>query len=129
MLRGEGRYYFPAARFDILSHMRFNRPLAYLSGCVTIAASLLIYLEYIHGLGFPDGFITELGYAERNLARVLIVISIMLGASFIYLGVVGGRELIGRKLSVAIILYVTFIISVSVIDYYCRLYLSGSGGG
>lgn len=109
--------------------MKLNRIVAYLIGCIALASSLLVYMEYIHMLGFPDGFISELGYAERRLASIFIGISVVLGSCFIYLGGVGSRKEIGKKLSTAIILYLISIMSIAVIDYYYRLHLMDGGGG
>lgn len=109
--------------------MRLNRIFAYVIGCVALALSFLVYMEYIHMLGFPDGFITELGYAERRLARIFIGISFVLGSCFIYLGWVASRKEIGKKLSAAIVAYLIFIVSISLIDYYYRSHLMGSAGG
>ena len=109
--------------------MKLNRIFAYLIGCIVLASSILIYIEYIQLLGFPDGFITELEYAERRLAYILIGISVILGLYFIYLGRIASQKLIGKKLSAAIIFYLTSIISIFLIDYYYRLHIMNSSGG
>lgn len=80
-------------------------------------------------LGFPDGFITELGYAERKLAQIFIGISVLLGSSFIYLARMSSRERIGKKLSAAVFVYLIFIISISLIDYHYRSTLMDGSGG
>jgi hypothetical protein len=80
-------------------------------------------------LGFPDGFLTELEYAERRLAQIFIVISVIVGAGFFYLGTIALRKEIGKKLSAAIVLYLIFVISLSLIDYYYRLHLTDGAGG
>ncbi|MCA1556940.1 MAG: hypothetical protein LC731_00170 [Acidobacteria bacterium] len=105
------------------------RILAYLLGCIAIASSFLIYVEYIHGLGFPDGFITELGYAQRKLARAFIAISVISGLRFFYLGRIAPRKKIGKSLSVAVIVYLVAIVSTSLIDYYHRQHLMDGAGG
>jgi hypothetical protein len=109
--------------------MKLNRLFAYLIGCLTLGSSFFIYLEYIYLLGFPDGFITELGYAERRLAYIFIGINIILGFYFIYLGAIARRKKIAKKLSAAIILYLIFIVSIFIIDRYYRLHLMDSSGG
>ena len=48
--------------------MILARSLACLLGLVTLILSFYIYEEYIRLLGFPDGYVTELGAAERKLA-------------------------------------------------------------
>jgi hypothetical protein len=109
--------------------MKLNRILAYVIGCVAIASAGLVYVEYIHMLGFPDGFITELGYAERKLARIFIGLSVILGSFFIYLGRIALRKEVRKKLSTATLMYLLVTISISLLDYHYRsTLLDGSGG-
>lgn len=109
--------------------MRLNRILAYLIGCIALALSFFIYTEYVYSLGFPDGFISELGYAERKLAYIFIAISVILGLYFIYLGKMASRTEIGKTLAATISLYFISIITLFLIDYYYHLHLTGSVGG
>jgi hypothetical protein len=106
-----------------------SRIIAYLLGGITFVVSFLIYIEYIHWLGFPDGFITELGYAERRLAYIFIGISVLFGTCFIYLGQIAPRTEIGKKLAATLILYLISSLTIALIDYYYRLHLMGSSGG
>ena len=98
-------------------------------GCAALVSTFLVYMEYIYMLGFPDGFITELGYAERRLARIFIGISVILGSCFIYLARMSSRAKIGKKLSAAVVVYLIFIICMSLIDYYYRSTLTDGSGG
>jgi hypothetical protein len=98
-------------------------------GCVALVSAALVYVEYIHMLGFPDGFITELGYAERGLARMFIGISIVLGSFFIYLGRIASRKEVRRKLTSATLVYLVFIICMSLVDYHYHSTLMDGGGG
>lgn len=109
--------------------MKLNRILAYVSAGVALVLSFLIYLEYIHMLGFPDGFITELGYAERKLAWIFICVSLILCSCFVYLARTASRERIGRKLSGAAFLYLILMIGVALLDYHYRSTLMDGGGG
>jgi hypothetical protein len=109
--------------------MRLKSLLAYLMGCIALGLSGLSYLKYIYRLGFPDGFITELEYAERRLAYIFIVISLIIGSYFIYLGKGAGRKAIGKRLSATIIVYLAFMISLTLLDYYYHLHLTGGRGG
>lgn len=109
--------------------MRLNRLFAYFIGCASLVLIFLIFLIYIHGLGFPDGFISELGYAERKLAYVFILAGFTFGSYFFYLGWVAPRKPIGNKLAAAFILYLIFVIGISIIDNYYQSHLAGSGGG
>jgi hypothetical protein len=109
--------------------MSLSHVIAYLMGGSAFVASFFIYMEYIHRLGFPDGFITELGYAERRLAYLFIGISVLFGLYFIYLGKIAPRTEIGKKLAAAILLYLISILSLALIDYSYHLQLVGGTGG
>jgi hypothetical protein len=109
--------------------MKSNRMFAYLFGCIALLLSFFAYMSYIYQLGFPDGFITELGYAQRKLAYLFIGMNVVFSVCFSYLGTVALRKQIGKPLSAAIIFYLLTIVSVLLIDYYYRLNLMGSGGG
>jgi hypothetical protein len=111
------------------STMTLSRVVAYLMGCIAFVASFLIYMEYIYLLGFPDGFITEVGYAERRLAYLFIGISVLFGLRFIYLGKIGPQTDIGKKLSATIMLYLISIFTIALIDYSYHVHLMGSIGG
>lgn len=109
--------------------MNLSRILGYVMGCLALALSFFVYLEYIHMLGFPDGFITELGYAERRLAMTFIAISVIAGSCFIYLAGRALREKTGKRLYAVVFVYLLFIISLSLIDYHYRSTLMNGGGG
>jgi hypothetical protein len=109
--------------------MKSNRIFAYLIGCAALASTVFVYMDYVRMLGFPDGFISELGRAERKLAYVFIGIGIVSGTYFIYLGWMAARKRIGKKLLAAVFVYLVSIIILSLIDYYYRLHLMGSTGG
>ncbi len=109
--------------------MKLNRVVAYIMAGVALALSFFAYINYIYLLGFPDGFITELGYAQRRLAYIFISMSVLLGAGFIYWGIVVLRKQVGKTLFAAVVLYLATIVSVLLVDYYYRLNLTGSGGG
>jgi hypothetical protein len=106
-----------------------TRMVAYLLGGIAFGVSFLIYMEYIYLLGFPDGFITELGYAERRLAYLFISISVLFGLCFIYLGKTASRTKIGQKLAITLALYLIAILTMTLIDYSYQLQLMDSGGG
>jgi hypothetical protein len=109
--------------------MKFYRIAAYIMGFIAFALSFLVYMNYIDQLGFPDSFITELGYAQRRLAWLFIGMSVLFGAGFIYWGIVALRKQVGKILLAAVVLYLVTIVSVLLVDYYYRLNLTGSGGG
>lgn len=109
--------------------VKLMRFIAYLMACAAFALSSFAYFEYIYGLGFPDGFISELGYAERTLAYVFIIISVATALYFVYLGKIAGRKLIKRQFLVAGLLYLAFIVVIVMVDRYFSAHLTGSAGG
>jgi hypothetical protein len=106
-----------------------SRVLAFGMAGIALILSLLAYANYIYMLGFPDGFITELGYAQKRLAYIFIGISLALSACFVYLGTVLPKKFLSRSLAVAIGIYSLVIIAIFLIDSYYRSSLMGSAGG
>jgi hypothetical protein len=111
------------------STMTSSRTVAYFMGGVAFVASCLIYLEYIHLLGFPDGFITEVGYVQRRLAYLFIGLSLLFGVGFLYLGKIASRTEIGKKLAVTLVLYLISVLGIVLIAYTYHLHLMDSTGG
>jgi hypothetical protein len=109
--------------------VKATRAVAYLLAGGALVLSLLAYMSYVYMLGFPDGFISELGRAQRRLAYIFTGISLALGGCFIYLGAVAPQKKIARSLAVVTALYSLVIIVVLLIDTYYRSSLTGSGGG
>ena len=109
--------------------MNLPRVLACSVGLVALVLPLYVYAEYIYLLGFPDGYITALGAAERKLALVFIGSSLVLGSYLIYLGLIAGRRKMGARLVVAVGLYLLVLVGTAVVDYYYHGHLDGGGGG
>jgi len=109
--------------------MRLNRIIAFLMAFLTLGLSFLVHIKYIHLQGFPDGFISELGYTERKLAYVFMGIILILGSGFIYLGMIATQTKIAKRLTITIILYLVSSMVIFLTSYYYRLYLVGNGGG
>lgn len=99
------------------------------TGVVALVLSFIVYLDYVYLLGFPDGFISELGQAERKLAYIYILGSIVLSIYSIYLGWVALKKEISKNLFVIMFIYLIFILSLYFTDYYYRLHLADSTGG
>ena len=109
--------------------MKLIRAAAYLFGLTAFAAAFFVYAEYVYMLGFPDGYITDLGRAERQLAYVFIGISLIAGTYFVYLGWAATKNKIGVKLPVVIVLYMIFVFCLFVIDNHFHSYLDNGAGG
>lgn len=109
--------------------MKLNSIFAFLIGFIALALSLLIYMQYVFMLGFPDGFITELEIAQRQLAYVFITVNIILACCFIYLGYLASKKDVGKKLLIATTAYLICIIFICCINYYYQLNLTNSRGG
>ncbi len=108
--------------------MNLARIAAYLTAALALSLAFLAYVNYIDVLGFPDGFISELGYAQRRLVYIFIGLSVFLSIVFIYLGTVAFQKQSPRKIVFAVILYLIIVVGIVFVDYYYRLTLTGSGG-
>ena len=108
---------------------QLNRILAFLMVIITIRASYWVYFKYIWLLGFPDGYITELGYAESKLANIFLIVNFILGLIFLYLGISPSKRYKGIKLLVTIILYIVIAFYLSNIDQNYQLHLDHGQGG
>jgi hypothetical protein len=107
--------------------LNFNRIIAYLFGSLCLVLPFFVYERYIYLLGFPDGFISKLGYAERNLAYIFMGVSFIFAVGFIYWGKVTVSTKIERKIFALACLYLIFIASIAWVDYYYHLHTDGSG--
>ncbi len=109
--------------------MNLNRVFACLSGLAAWGLAGFVYAEYIYFLGFPDGYITELGAAERKLAVVFIAVSVPAGAYLFYLGWIAAERKVGRRLAVTLALSLLFLLGVVVVEAYYQAHLTGGEGG
>lgn len=109
--------------------MNLPRLTAYLSSSAMLASALFVYAEHVYLLGFPDGFVSELDRAERRLAVVVIVASLSMGSYLLRLGYLAARQAIGKRLLVALALYLLIWLAVLCLDHHARSYLPGGGGG
>jgi len=110
-------------------NMKLNRISAFLMVIITIIAAHSAYSKYIWLLGFPDGYITELGYAERKLANFFIIVNLILGLFFLYLGISSSKKYRRIMLLVSIILYIVITICLSIIDHNYQSYMDNGQGG
>jgi hypothetical protein len=109
--------------------VNIHRVIAYTCSGLTCIFSLFIYTQYIYLLGFPDGFISELAQAQRQLAYLFISISLAVGICFLCLGNVPRKSNIHQKLIILIFLYLMAIAGISALNYYYQLHLSNGSGG
>lgn len=109
--------------------MNIYRVIAYIFCSLTCVFSLFAYIQYIYLLGFPDGFISELGQAQRQTAYLFIGISLVLGMWFVYLGNAARKTNIQPKLFISIFLYLVAIAGISALNYYYQIHLPNSSGG
>ena len=109
--------------------MNLPRVFAGLSGLAALALAGFAYAEYVYFLGFPDSYVTELGAAERKLAVVFVVVSILVGAYLLYLGWIATRRKVDRRLAIIIALYGLFLFGIVVTDAYYQARLMGGSGG
>ena len=99
--------------------------LAFLCLALTVYAEL----EYVYMLGFPDGFVTEVGAAEEKLAHLFEGMSLAMGMWFIYLGIAAFSEPVAKHVMYSFIFYALVIGAVLAIDTYFQANLMGGGGG
>jgi hypothetical protein len=112
--------------------MRSGRFIAYAFSCTALGLSFLAYASYVYMLGFPDGYISELGHAQRRLTYIFIGVSLLASLGFLSLGMTAShskRSRHQRQVLIACGLYLLTLIGFWGIDFYYRLHLPGSGGG
>ena len=95
-----------------------------------LCLALVVYseLQYVYMQGFPDGFVSELGAAERELALRFQLISLFLFAWFMYLGVASISIDTRKRVLFTAVLYAAVIGAVIAIDLYYQAHLVGGGG-
>ncbi len=125
---GPGNVVFEAAQRPSIE-MNLHRVFACLGGLMALALAWFVYTEYIYFLGFPDGYVTEQGAAERKLAVVFIAVSVPVGAYLLYLGWIATRRKVGKGLAIIIALYLFFLFGVLLVDAYYHVHLPGGSGG
>jgi len=109
--------------------MGLHRVIAYILSCLTLGLSVFVYAKYIYLLGFPDGFISELAQAQRQLAYLFIGISLTIGIWLIYLGNVAKKTKIHTILFITIFLYLLAIAGIFALNHHYQLHLPSSFGG
>ena len=104
------------------------RIFAFLMACIAFMLTFGVYMKYIYQLGFPDGFISELAYAQRNLSYIFMAISVVVGLSFIYIAVINPKRMV-KTLGMTSVLYLLLIVVAFLLNLYYRLNLTGGTGG
>ncbi|MBF2087092.1 hypothetical protein [Thermoleptolyngbya sp. C42_A2020_037] len=105
-----------------------NRVAAFLCAFLVLALSGMIYLE-VQGLGFPDGFLTELDRAKKLLGLIFLWVSLPIALWLGWLGWVAARQPIGRLLRSTILGYGAFLLILLGIYGYLQQTLDAGGGG
>ncbi|MFQ3629902.1 MAG: hypothetical protein SNJ81_20305 [Cyanobacteriota bacterium] len=105
-----------------------NRITAFFSAFLLLGLSGWVYLE-VQGLGFPDGFLTELDRAKTLLARLFLGVSLPVALWLGWLGWVAPHQPIGDRLYRTAGVYGAFLLTLAGIYAYLRQTLLGGGGG
>jgi hypothetical protein len=100
-----------------------------LVGGITFILLIVGYLEYVHNLGFPDGYISEYARAGRIMYLILMWPFGALGVYCMYLGWNASKQNIHRKFMIAVFLLILCIAVMVIIDSYVFLHLDHGQGG
>ncbi len=103
---------------------------AYPFALALLGLALTVYteLQYVYMQGFPDGFVSELGAAERELALRFQLLSLPLFVWFMYLGLASFSIDTRKRVLFSAILYAAVIGAAIAIDVYYQGHLVGGGG-
>jgi hypothetical protein len=96
---------------------------------LAVLLAFVLYAEFLFFLGFPDGFMSELDYAEAPLVATFNWISLLAGVWFVFLGVMARRRNVNKPFVVSCILYSILILACFMLDQYFRSYMADSAGG
>ena len=105
-----------------------SRMFACLMACIAFLLTFGVYMKYIYQLGFPDGFISDMAYAQKNLAYIFMAISVVAGLFFIYLAAITPKRMI-KTLGMTSVLYFLLVLVVLLLNSYFRSTLTGGTGG
>lgn len=104
------------------------RIIALLMACLAFILAFGVYMKYIYQLGFPDGFISDMAYAQKNLAYIFMAISVVVGLFFIYIAGINPKRMI-KTLGMTSVLYFLLILVALLLNSYYRSTLTGGTGG
>ncbi|GAB4132632.1 MAG: hypothetical protein Fur0046_02560 [Cyanobacteria bacterium J069] len=104
-----------------------TRIAAFLGASLLLVLSGWVYLE-VQGLGFPDGFLTELDHAKKLLASLFLCVSLPIALWLGWLGWVAPHQPIGDRLQRTAGAYGAFLLGLAGIYAYLRQTLLGGGG-
>ena len=73
------------------------RVISFCAGVMLLLGMLALYQE-LNMIGFPDGYVTDYDRAFESLVHQLFLPCLLIALHFCYLGWIGGRRSIGRRL-------------------------------
>jgi hypothetical protein len=94
-----------------------------------LALILYTWVRYVDGLGFPDGFVSDLGAAEGRLAGLFQLVSFLTFLWCMFLGVASFGGGTRKHVVFTAVLYAAVTGACIVIDFYYQAHLTGGGGG
>ncbi len=109
--------------------IKLPRFLSYFFGFITLILPILGYVKYVYFLGFRDGYITDYEHAGKVFYKIFIWFSFGLGLYFINLGWTASKQKINRKLVIAVLMLIFYIIITVIVDCYLYLHLDHGQGG
>lgn len=101
---------------------------AFLGASLLLVLSGWVYLE-VQGLGFPDGFLTELDRAKKLLGSIFFGVSLPVALWLGWLGWVAPHQPIGDRLYRTAGVYGAFLLTLASIYAYLQQRLLDGGGG
>lgn len=84
---------------------------------------------WLLGVGFPDGYITELDRARIPLHKMFSILSLVYCVYFLYAGWTASDNLIAGKLLLAASIYIALFGIIAFADYFLSLRLDHGIGG
>lgn len=109
--------------------MKSSALIAAILAAVALALAMFAYLEFIAMLGFPDGFISELGRAQRRLAYMFIVGNILFSLYFMYAAWRGLKHRSIVTLWPVGLAYMLMLTTLLLLNGYYQQTLRSGGGG
>jgi H+/Cl- antiporter ClcA len=97
-------------------------------GLAVISVALFFHMT-LQEAGFPDGHITDLERAHAKLYPPFIVLSIICGLYFFYIGITVANRKIRSRFLAGILAYLLISCITGAIDVYLTMTLDDGAGG
>jgi len=109
--------------------MSMNKSILNTFTIVSVLLPVLYYFIHIQYLGFPDGYLTDLDEAQKYLYHFFIWPSIGFFFVFAYLRWKVTNCEINKTMLVFIFIYLLFLLTIFLSNYYLDMIFDGGSGG